>query len=55
MSNKEAKNYVIATGESHTVKEFVKLAFDEVGMDWKKYVKTDKKFFNETFIVFINK
>lgn len=45
LQNKEAKSYVIATGESHTVKEFVKLAFDEVGLDWRKYVKTDKKFF----------
>lgn len=38
-------NYVIGTGESHSVKEFVKTAFDLVGLDWKKYVKTDKRFF----------
>jgi len=41
----KASSYVIATGESHSVKEFVELAFREVGLDWKKYVKTDKKFF----------
>ena len=38
-------NFVISTGESHSVAEFVKLAFDLVGLNWKKHVKTDKKFF----------
>jgi GDPmannose 4,6-dehydratase len=36
--------FVISTGESHSVKEFAKLAFEYVGLNWKKYVKTDKKF-----------
>jgi len=39
------ETYVIATGESHKVQDFAKLAFDEVGLNWKKYVKSDKKFF----------
>lgn len=34
-------DYVIATGQTHSVKEFVKLAFDIVGLDWKKYVFPD--------------
>ena len=38
-------DYVIATGETHTVKEFVQLAFSHAGLDWKKYVKIDKNFF----------
>jgi len=38
-------SYVIATGETHSIKEFVKLAFELVGLNWKKYVKIDKKFF----------
>jgi GDPmannose 4,6-dehydratase len=38
-------HFVISTGETHTVKEFVKLAFDLVGLDWKKFVKIDKRFF----------
>lgn len=37
--------FVISTGESHSVLDFVKLAFDLVGLDWKKHVKTDKRFF----------
>jgi GDPmannose 4,6-dehydratase len=37
-------NFVISTGETHTIQDFVKLAFDLVGLNWKKYVKTDKRF-----------
>jgi GDPmannose 4,6-dehydratase len=38
------KDYVVGTGETHSVKEFVELAFAEVGLDWKEYVKIDKRF-----------
>jgi GDPmannose 4,6-dehydratase len=38
-------DYVIATGQTHSVKEFVELAFAYAGLDWKKYVVTDKKFY----------
>ncbi|HEY8514986.1 MAG TPA: GDP-mannose 4,6-dehydratase [Candidatus Binatia bacterium] len=34
-------DYVIATGEAHTVQELVELAFDHVGLDWRKYVIED--------------
>jgi len=37
-------DFVIATGETHTVKEFTEIAFSHAGLDWKKFVKTDKKF-----------
>jgi len=37
-------DYVIATNESHTVQEFAEKAFGYVGLDWKKYVKKDKRF-----------
>ncbi len=40
-----AQDFVIATGETHSVKEFVQIAFDHAGLSWKKYVKVDKKFF----------
>ncbi len=39
-----ADDYVIATGETHSVQEFVEVAFGHVGLDWKKYVKTDPRF-----------
>ncbi len=35
-------DYVIATGEVHSVKEFAELAFDYVSLDWGKYVVIDK-------------
>lgn len=38
-------DYVIATGQLHTVKEFVQTAFDYVDLDWQKYVVVDKKFY----------
>ncbi len=39
------QDYVIATGETHSVREFAQLAFECVGLDWKKYVVVDKVFF----------
>jgi GDPmannose 4,6-dehydratase len=37
----EADDYVIATGESHSLEEFVEETFGCVGLDWKKYVESD--------------
>ncbi|HEY0872208.1 MAG TPA: GDP-mannose 4,6-dehydratase [Vicinamibacterales bacterium] len=37
-------DYVIATGESHSVRELVELAFGHAGLDWEKYVRLDPKF-----------
>jgi len=45
MQQDKADDFVISTGESHSVSDFAKEAFDIVGLDWKKYVKSDKKFF----------
>jgi len=38
-------DYVIATGETHSVKEFITLAFGHVGLNWKDYVVVDEKFY----------
>ena len=38
-------DYVIATGEMHTVRELCEIAFNHVGLDWNKYVIQDKRFF----------
>ena len=38
-------DYVVATNETHTVREFVEVAFDHVALDPWKYVKTDPKFY----------
>jgi len=39
------EDFVIATNETHSVREFLDLAFARVGLDWKEYVKIDPKFF----------
>lgn len=41
----EPNDFVIATGETHTVREFVQTAFDSVGLDWEQYVEIDQKYF----------
>ncbi|MDP3770472.1 MAG: GDP-mannose 4,6-dehydratase [bacterium] len=38
------QDFVIGTGNTHTVKEFAQEAFSYLGLDWKKYVKIDKEF-----------
>lgn len=40
----EPDDYVIATGESHSIKEFLEEAFGYVRMDWKGYVRIDPKY-----------
>jgi len=45
LQQKRPNDYVLSTDETHTVKEFVALAFSHVGLDWTKYVKTDKKLY----------
>ena len=39
-----ADDFVIATGQSHSVQDLVELAFGHVGLDWQKYVRLDPKF-----------
>ena len=41
----KADDFVLGTGESHTVEEFIKEAFSYVGLDWKKYIKIDPRYF----------
>ena len=38
-------DYVVATGETHSVREFLELAFDRAGLDWQKHVEIDPKFY----------
>lgn len=41
-------DYVIATGESHSVREFLDEAFGHVNLDWKQYVETDPRYLRPT-------
>ncbi len=40
----EPRDYVIGSGETHTVQELVEIAFGHVGLDWRQHVRTDPKF-----------
>lgn len=44
LQQKEPDDYVIATNETHSVKEFCEKAFDIVGLDYREYIKIDKRF-----------
>jgi len=44
------EDYVIATGESHSLEEFVETAFSSLGLDWKRYVVIDKALLRPTDI-----
>ena len=41
-------DYVIATGETHTVREFLEVAFGHLNLDWKRYAKNDPKYYRPT-------
>lgn len=45
LQQEKPDDYVIATGEVHSVQEFVELAFKEAGLNWEDYVVVDTKFF----------
>ena len=44
----KADDYVIATGESHSVRELLDVAFGTLGLDWKPYVEIDPRYFRPT-------
>jgi len=44
MQQDQADDYVIATGESHSVREFLDVAFGHAGLQWKKYVEIDPRY-----------
>ena len=44
MQQEKPGDYVVATGETHSVQEFLELTFDRVKLDWRKLVTTDSRF-----------
>jgi GDPmannose 4,6-dehydratase len=46
----EPDDYVLATGETHSVREFVEFAFAEVGLDWRSHVELDPQYYRPTEI-----
>jgi len=49
----EPEDFVIGTGESHSVKEFLEEAFSYVGLDWKEYVEIDPRYLRPTEVEFL--
>ena len=41
-------DYVVATGETHTVREFLDVAFGHLGLDWQRYVRIDPRYYRPT-------
>ena len=44
LQQKVASDYVVATGVGATVRDFARVAFEHVGLDWEKYVEIDSKY-----------
>ena len=47
LQQESPENYVIATGRSHSLKQFVQIVFEEFNLDWKKYIHINKKFIRD--------
>ena len=45
LQQEKPDDYVIATGETHSVQEFCEAAFGYAGLDWKQYVEIDPRYF----------
>jgi GDPmannose 4,6-dehydratase len=41
----EPDDFVVATGQSHAVREFLEAAFDYAALDWRKHVEVDPRYF----------
>ncbi len=50
LQNKEPKDYVIGTNSSYTVRDFCKVAFDHVGLNWEEHVYSNKRLMRPTEI-----
>ncbi len=48
MQQPEAEDFVIATGETHSVRDFLDEAFGYAGLDWQQYVKMDQRYLRPT-------
>ena len=45
LQQEKPDDYVIATGETHTIREFLDVSFGHVGLDWKKHVEIDPRYY----------
>jgi GDPmannose 4,6-dehydratase len=53
LQQEKADDYVIATGESHSVREFLDEVFGYLDLDWQKYVEIDQRYFRPSEVDFL--
>lgn len=53
LQQKKADDFVIGTGESHSIREFLDEAFRYVGLKWQKYVRIDKRYYRPTEVNYL--
>ena len=53
LQQSEPDDYVVATGESYSVREFLEEAFGLLGLDWKEYVEIDPRYFRPAEVDFL--
>jgi GDPmannose 4,6-dehydratase len=53
LQNERPEDFVLGTGESHTIEEFVNEAFSYAGLDWKEYVEIDPKYIRPAEVDFL--
>jgi GDPmannose 4,6-dehydratase len=53
LQHHQPEDYVLGTGESHTIEEFVTEAFGYAGLDWREHVEIDPKYFRPTEVDFL--
>ena len=44
LQQEKADDFVVSTGETHSVREWIEECFNILGLDWKKYVETDARY-----------
>ena len=50
LQQEQPEDFLLATGETHSVREFVERAFSEVGLDWRRHVEVDPQYHRPTEI-----
>jgi GDPmannose 4,6-dehydratase len=53
LQQEKPDDYVVATGESHSVRELVEMAFDEAGLDWRRHVELDPRYLRPSEVDFL--
>jgi GDPmannose 4,6-dehydratase len=53
LQQEQPGDYVLGTGEAHTIREFLDEAFGYIGLDWHEYVKIDPRYFRPTEVDYL--